>query len=628
MSQENLRVLNPLKSSRLYEFGPFRLDPDSRLLTRDDTVVLLNPKAIDTLLALVEDSGRLVERDVLLKKVWPDVIVEEGNLTQNISVLRKALGESSDQPYIQTIPKRGYRFVAPVRLSEHIEAVPTAAEVEDLARRSPRRWLWIAVCVAGVLIVCVSLWLASRSRPATRWGPAPSIAVLPFKNLSSDREQEYFADGMTDALIAGLSNIRALKVISRTSVMQYKAGTPPVKEIRDALRVDAIVEGSVLLSAGRVRIMAQLIDAATDRHVWSQSYDGAMGDVLTLQAEVARAIAAEVRGSLSSEERAGFDRARPISPDALDAYLRARHLANNRTEDGMRKGLALYQTAVEKDPKYALAWSGMADCYTNLIVYNVLPPRVAYPKARDAALRALALDETLAEGYSVLGSYKLYYEWNWAEAQSQFMRGVRFNPNDSKGHQRYGLGLMWMGRFPEALAEIRRAEECDPLSPIVQNNEAELFYNSREYGKAIEQCRRILERNAGIFNVRRQLGEAYAQTGRYSEAIAEVERSVALGGGQWSRARLGYVYARSGRRAEALQIIEDLRRSGPPNTVSFDIAVIFAGLGQKDAAFEWLEKAYEERSRGMVFMRVSPVVDSLRDDPRFGILSRRVGLKP
>jgi tetratricopeptide (TPR) repeat protein len=293
----------------------------------------------------------------------------------------------------------------------------------------------------------------------------------------------------------------------------------------------------------------------------------------------------------------------------------------------LRKGLALYESAVEKHPKYALAWSGMADCYVNLITYHFWLPKTGYPKARDAALRALALDETVAEAYSVLGSYKLYYEWNWTEAQTQFLRAVRFNPNDAKAHQRYGLGLMWLGRFSEALAEMRRAQECDPLSSIVQANEAELFYHAHEYDRTIQQCRRILERDTGIFQLRCFLGLAYAAMGRYPEAIAELERSVSLGGGPYSRARLGYVYALAGRRAQAMQIIEDLRRSGTTHPVSFDIAVIFAGLGQKDSAFEWLEKAYEERSRGMVFIGVSPMMDSLREDPRFGTLSRRVGLK-
>jgi TolB-like protein/DNA-binding winged helix-turn-helix (wHTH) protein/Tfp pilus assembly protein PilF len=625
MSQENLSVPNTLKSRRLYEFGPFRLDPDSRLLMRDDRVVSLSPKAVETLLALVEDSGRLVEKEALLKKVWPDVIVEEGNLTQNISVLRKALGEGGDRQYIQTIPKRGYRFVAPVRYSGPIEAVATTAAETDVAtRRSSRRWVLIALFATTALIA--ALWFSNKSGSRAHSVRAPSIAVLPFKNLSSDREHEYFADGMTDALIGGLANVRAVRVISRTSVMQYKDRTAAVKEIRNALKVDFIVEGSVLLSSSRVRITAQLIDAAADRHLWSQSYEGAVVDVLTLQAEAARAIAGEIRGTLSAEERARLDQARPVQPDALDAYLRARYFANMRTEEALRKGMALYQIAIDKDPNYALAWSGMGECYTLLLAYHFLPPRIGYPKARDAALRALALDEKVAEAHSVLGGYKLYYEWNWPEAQAQFVQALRSNLNDATAHQRYALGLMWMGRFSEALGEVKRAQECDPLSVVMQTNEAEILYYARHYDRAIELCRRIVERGTGTAHMRRILGEVYAVVGKYPESIAELEQSVSLGGGPYSRARLGHAYALSGRRTEAVQIIEELKHSGPTYPVSYDIALILAGLGKKDSAFEWLERAYEERSRGMVFMRSSPAMDSLRDDPRFRALTRRVGL--
>ncbi len=456
-----------------------------------------------------------------------------------------------------------------------------------------------------------------------------SIAVLPLENLSGDPEQDYFADGMTEELITTLSKISALRVISRTSVMTYKGARKALPQIARELKVDAVIEGSVLRSGNRVRITAQLIRAATDQHLWAESYEQDLRDVLALQSDVAQDIAAQVRVKLTGQEKLRVASTRPLNSEAHELYLKGRFWWNKRTRESTEKGVAYFLQATEKDPTYAPAYAGLADAYLNLKDYGILPGREIYPKAIAAAKKAVELDDTLAEAHAALGIVKQELEWDWAGAEREFRRAIELNPGYARAHNLYALYQMAQGRPEQALAEIERARELDPLSPIISNNVASILHFSGHDDQAIEQGRKALELDPAMPALHWPLGLAYEQKGMFAEAEAGFKKAVGLEKNPIYLAALGHVYAREGRRGEARLILKQLGELSKVRFVSpYELAVVYTGLGEKDRALDLLRQACEEHSGRLYLLGVDPRFDPLRADPRFGELLRRVGVRP
>ena len=454
-----------------------------------------------------------------------------------------------------------------------------------------------------------------------------SIAVLPLENLSRDPEQEYFADGMTEALITNLAQIQALRVVSRTSAMRFKGVRKPLPEIARELGVAAIVEGTVARSGDRVRITAQLIEASSDRHLWARSYERDLSDALALQAEVARAIAEEVQVHLSPVEAARLSKERRIDPEALEAYLRGRHHWNRRTEPAIRKGIEYFQEAIERDPVYAQAYAGLASAYDSMGNYNYLPPGDAYTRSLAALRRALEIDDTLAEAHTAHAGLLFSWNWDWAAAEAAFQKALSLNPNYEGAHLWYADMLSALRRDDEALVSIRRAYEIDPLSLPVNMTLGSTHFYARRYEEAIAQQLRTIELDPSFAPVYRNLGGSYEQMGRFREATAAFEKAAALSPDLTAKALEAHLYAVSGHESDARKLLVEIEAEGKNKYLPrFSVAAIYAGLGERDAAFENLEHALEARDRGMVWIKASPRMDPLRPDPRFSDLLRRMRL--
>ncbi len=625
------------QKQHFYEFGPFRLDPQKRRLLRDSELLRLTPKAFDLLLVLVEESGRTVEKDELLERVWPGTVVEENNLNQNITALRKSLGDSrQESQYIATIPGVGYRFVADVRKVDSEPVLPLRRKEakEDKEERSSFAPLREKLFRYALLVFAPLILAALVYAFYTREKPAPlgisSIMVLPLENLSGDPEQEYFADGMTDALIGDLAKIGSLHVISRTSSMHYKGTKKPMSEIARELNVDAVVEGTVQRSGERVVIRAQLIHAPTDRHLWVNTYERGMRDILDLQSEIAQAIAREVQIKMTPAEQARLTSRQPIRPKAFDDYLQGRFLYwNKRTEENLHKSIEHFQRAIKEDPGYAAAYVGLADCYNSLgtVQVSALPPMEGRRRAEEAAVKALELDPALAEAHSSLGQVK-HYNWNWAGAEQDFKRAIELNPNYANAHNSYASYLMCRGRVDESIAASNRARELDPFSLSVSVQRGFLLENARRYNEAIEQLRAVIAMDPNHYQAYWVLGHTYAANRQFNEAIAAAEKAVQLSErNSGALGILGLAYGLAGRKAEANKVLHELLKLNESRYVTPAALVnVYIGLGDKDEAFVWLEKAYQERSNFLGYLKVFPIVDPLRSDPRFADLIRRVGL--
>ena len=499
-------------------------------------------------------------------------------------------------------------------------------------RRAPRWMMALALVAVPGLLVYAFFTNVGGLRHRLLGAPTPqidSIAVLPLDNLSGDPEEEYFVDGMTEELIAQLAQISALKVISRTSVMQYKKARKPLPEIARELDVDAVVEGSVRRAGNRVRITAQLVHAPTDRHLWAKSYERDLSDVLTLQSEVAREIANEINVALTPQEQARLSATRAVNPRAHELYLKGRFFWNKRTPDDLKKSLEYFQQATTEDPNYALGYAGVADAYSLLgyVGYAVLPPREAFPKAKAAALKALELDPALAEAHVALAFAKWNYDWDWAGAEEGFRRAIALNPNYATARQFYGIYLVSLGRIEEGLAELKRAQELDPLSLIIRGNFAWGYIFGRRPDDALEQLRPTLEMDPSYPPTHYFMGLAYLRKGMHRQALASFKRNVELirGGNLASDANVAYAHAVVGEKAEARRRLEALKRTSEQRYVPPEwIAVVHAGLDERDQAFALLERAYQERSGLLPLLKVHPLFDKLRDDPRFADLVRRM----
>ena len=540
------------------------------------------------------------------------------------SIVEKALAKKIDDRYQQV-----EEILASLRsLKKASESgVLTKRPAQIPLYKQKRFYTYFGIGAILVLLIGIGLYF----RPSGEHGKMlNSIAVLPLENLSGDPGQEYFADGMTEALITDLAQISALKVISRTSVMQYKGTKKLLPEIAKELNVEVVVEGSVQRFGDRVKITAQLIEATTDRHLWAKSYERDLRDVLTLQSDVAQAVAKEIQVKLTPQEQARLVNARPIDPGAHEAYLRGRFYWNKFTAEGFKKSIDYFQQALEKDPAYALAYAGLADAYNILAVASHLPPKEVMPKAKAAAIKALELDETLAEAHVSLGIFKLFYEWDWVGAEREFKRAIELNSNNPDAHHFYGHYLEAIGRMDEATAVTKRALELDPLSLIINAELGFAYYWSRQYNEAIAQYRKTLEMDPTFVFASWAIGQVYEQKGMYEAAIAELNKARPLSG-DWSFivAELGCAYARSGQKTKAEQVLDDLKARAMREFIDPGlIALIYIDLGETDQAFAWLEKVYEERSSWIVWLQVEPKFDRLRSDPRFATLLKKVGLAP
>ncbi len=455
-----------------------------------------------------------------------------------------------------------------------------------------------------------------------------SLAVLPLEDLSGDPAHDYFADGMTEALITDLAKIKALRVISRTSAMQYKGVRKPVPQIARELNVDAVIEGSVLRSGDRVRITAQLIDAASDQHLWAESYERDFRDILSLQSEIARQIANEVKVTLSPQERARLGRARQVNPETHELYLKGRYHWNKRSEEGGKKALSYFQQAIESDPTYAQGYAGLADSYNILGYYNAISPEDAYPKGKAAALKALALDDSLAEPHAALGVIKRDFEWDWTGAEKEFRRAVELNPGYADAYHWRATLFGMLGRREESLREKARALAIDPLSLIMKTDLARMFYYTRDYDRSLEQYRAALDMDPNFSPTHFGLAHVYQQKGLFEEAISELQTGTRLSGDStYALAKLGHGYAVAGKIDEARAVLTQLSELSKEKYVSpYDMAIVHVGLKENDQAFAWLEKAFEHRSLWLGYLKVEPQLDPLRTDPRFQELVRRVGL--
>jgi TolB-like protein/DNA-binding winged helix-turn-helix (wHTH) protein/Flp pilus assembly protein TadD len=629
-------------------FGTYEVSLQSGEVRKAGLRIRVQQQPMKLLETLLEHPGEVVTREELRSRVWPNESFGDFDQALNIAIgkLRNALGDSAENPrFIETLPKRGYRFIAdvsvldadtrPKRLESVAGDLPATEPGNTLQGAGlavvPKRRLWLTgrVIVALTIVLSLSIlsaWLfRSRGRPLTG---IRSLAVLPLENLSGDASQNYFADGMTDELITDLAQISALRVISRTSVMVYKGARKPLPQIARELNVDAVVEGTVLRSGDQVRITAQLIEASTDKHLWSQSYAGELRDTLALQNRVASAIADQIRINLTPQEQAALKNVKIVNPEAYESYLKGRYFWNKRTADGLKAALAYFKQAIEEDPKYAKAYSGLADTYALLgdWQYAVMPPKVAFPEAKAAAIHALELDNTLGEAHNSLAFVLDGFDWDLDAGGKEFQRAIELNPGYATAHHWYAWHLSLLGRFDEAIVEMRKAENLDPLSLIINADLAELLGLAHSYDESIRQSRKTIEMDPNFALAHNQLAQAYLQKHMTAEAVAELQKAVKLSGDSPTcMANLARAYVASGKRGEAVKLLDDLKkRSSSGYSNAPEIAMIYASLGDTDQAMSWLEKGFEERFNPGVLLR--PGFDPLHSDPRFQNLLRRIGL--
>jgi TolB-like protein/DNA-binding winged helix-turn-helix (wHTH) protein/Tfp pilus assembly protein PilF len=624
-------------SLRLYEFGPFRLDPAERKLTRGDEIVVLTPKAFDTLLLLVRNSGHLLEKDELITMLWPDSFVEEGSLSNNIFLLRKALGENP--AYIETVPRRGYRFVGAVR--QFPRAAPTHLEqplevgapgISSFPSKAQR--LWRSRVALGVVVVLLAA-LASAGwfyRRAGRGGETiDSLAVLPFVNSSGDPNTEYLRDGLTESLINSLSQLPDLKVMSRDSTLRYKGKEAEPRMVGRELGVRAIFKGRVTQRGDTLHISAELINVRDSSHIWGQQYDRKLADMVALREEITREMASALRVRLTGAEEKRLTKNYTTNPEAYQNYLKGRYWLNKRTGEGFNKGVEYFQQAIAIDPTYALAYSGLSDAYCLLADFGLVPEKEGYLRAKDAALKALELDDTLAEAHSALALIKSSYDWDWSGADREVRRAIELNPSDVDAHRLHAEVLWQTGRLDEAISETKRTLELDPLSLANNLTLGVEFFLARQYDQAIEQEGKVLELDPNFVLAYYFRGVSYLKKSMYKEGMSEFEKGIAISPGNIvALTGLGYGYGVTGKRAEAQKVLDKLNELSKQKHVSaVFMAKIYAGLQDRERAFEWLEKAYEDRSIVSVgFVKTNPMFDPLRSDPRFADLLRRTNLQP
>jgi TolB-like protein/Flp pilus assembly protein TadD len=575
--------------AQVYEFGSFRVDARKRLLARDGALVPVTPKVFDTLLHLVRHSGKAVGKDEMMRAIWPDTVVEENNLNQNISILRSILGDGRNgQRYISTVPGYGYQFVAEVT--------------------SPKE----------------------RSSPLTP-GDDPSIAILPFANLSADSSNQYFCDGLAEELINALAKLEQIRVVARTSAFSFKGKETDVREIGRKLKVSTVLEGSVRKSGNRLRITAQLINAANGYHLWSERYDTEMQEVFDVQDEITLAIVAALKLKLLGKEKSAILKHPTENPEAYLLYLKGQYYRWKTEPEEFRKCRDYFDRAVKADPSFALGYFGLNSFYGYGSAFGVLSPDEGWPKAHAALTKALELDGTLPEAHLSLAAYLLVHDRNWAGAEKEIKRVVALNPKLAEIHHLYSFYFLTLGQFDHAITEGRRALEFDPLSLIYGRSLGMSLYFARRYDEAVAQYHETLELDQNSVSVHELLGDAYERQERHREAIAEWQKTAALTGDDELAASLGRACAKgdlasavSERARRGMERASERARMGG-YVPAIGQARCWMGVGDSEQAFFWLEKACSERNAFALLLNSDPFYDSLRSDKRFVHLRELIG---
>jgi TolB-like protein/DNA-binding winged helix-turn-helix (wHTH) protein len=626
------------RRARVLRFDDFELDISAGQLRKRGLRLRLQGQPLQVLAVLLNRAGDVVTHEEIRSQIWSaDTFVDfDHSLHNAIARLRETLGDSAETPrYIETLPRHGYRFIAPVESEEAPDPSPSAQsapprEVHVASARSTPRAL-LAASILAFLVIALAVWLArTGTHPMSAAPRINSIAVLPLDNLSGDPSEEFFADGMTDQLITDLAKVESLRVISRTSVMQYKGTKKPLPEIARELNVDAVVEGSVIRSGERVRVTAQLLQASTDQHLWAETYDRDRGDVLKLQGEVADSIAQQVRARLTPQQQAQLRSPHAVNPAAYDAYLKGRlYFTNEFTNpDSLKKAQQDFEESIQKDPNFALAYAGLADTYVYLVFSGVLQKDPAYRSAKQALAKALQLDDSIGEAHDTLGVLSWRFDWDWDAAEREFNRAIALAPSYSCAHEDRAIFLAFAGQRGEALAEIAKINQLDyGLSSAMA--ESVTYYELKDYPELIEASKRGLLLDPEDAFLHYLLGVGYEASGTLPEAIPEYQKVMKMWDGPNAAVALAHAYSAAGRKAEAHKILRDLQRKSEGTSVPpYTMATIYAGLGENDKAFEFLEKACSEKSLDItLFLQTDFALDSLRSDPRFQNLLRRIGLK-
>jgi DNA-binding winged helix-turn-helix (wHTH) protein/TolB-like protein/tetratricopeptide (TPR) repeat protein len=632
----------------LYRFGPFHVDPVKRQLLKEGEVIPVPSKAFDMLIVLLENSGQVVERSDLMQKLWPDTFVEEINLNVHISSLRKALGENpSDHRYIVTVPRRGYSFVAQLSTIEngnaHLAETPgDSFEVagssliteEDISTEfasdqirkpfwSRRTIIYSSFLLALIVLAIIYVWVSLILKDSVA-SPAPTtIAVLPFKQLSSD--EEYIGVGIADALITKLSNIKSLTVRPTSAVLRYNTEESDSLRAGRELRVDMVMEGKIQREGQRIRVTVQMLRVHDGESMWAEPFDESFTNIFSVQDSISRRVAEVVSAKLNAEEKQLLAKRYTENTEAYRAYIKGRYFWNKRSEEGLKKATEYFNEAIELDPAYALAYSGLADSYVLSSIFGSVSFKDSLPKAKAAAIKALEIDDSLAEAHTSLAYVKTRYEWDWAGAETEFNRALDLNPNYATAHHWYGEYLMLTGRTDEAVAEMERALEIDPLSVIISSDLGWILYYNRSYDRAIQQCKKTLEIDPDFIVARLALALSYGQKGMYEESLAEFKYKEME---SWYWSRRAHILAVSGKKNQAQHILEKyLKTIRHDPQICYTVAGVYAGLKDKEQTMLWLEKAYQVRHELLIYLKADPRFDPLRTDPRFHGLLRRIGLE-
>src|SRR5882724_936025 len=587
-----------------YEFGPFRVNAPERLLLREGRPIPLAPKVFDTLLALLENPGRLLPKDELISRLWPDTFVEEATLARNISDLRKALGESAGEArYIETVPKTGYRFIALITQSG-------GQETTFIVQRHTR----------SRVVVEEDVNHSSAIR---------SIAVLPFKALAAGDAEDYLGLGVADALITRLSKIRRLSVRPTSAIVRYSGLNPDPLAVGSELDVESVLEGNIQRANDRIRVTVQLVNVDDGASLWAEKFDERFTDIFGVEDSISEQVAAALMLRLTVEERRLLNKRYTSSPTAYRLYLKGRYFWLKRTEEGMKKGIQYFNEAIEEDPAYAAAYDGLSDSYTLLAIRGIMPPKEGFLKAKASARKALEIDDTLGEAHASLAHVRLH-DWEWSGLEDVFKRAIEMNPTHAIAYHWYAEYLGAMKRFDEAITMVKRALQLEPLSPIISLTLAGAYNQARRHDEAIEELQKGLELDPNHSSLRNELAETYVQKGMYDEAIDEMQKAVSLSGRSTERlAGLGHCYAAAGKKAAALEILDELSRLSKERYVSpYCVAIVYASLDEKEKAFAYLEEAYEERNPNLIELNTESAFDRLRRDRRYGELVRRIGLVP
>jgi TolB-like protein/DNA-binding winged helix-turn-helix (wHTH) protein/Flp pilus assembly protein TadD len=623
-------------TARVLRFGIFELDTQSGELRRHGLKIRLPDQSFQILQLLLDRSGEVVTREELRQRLWTsDTFVDfDVGVNSAIRKLREALDDSAESPrFVETLPRRGYRFIASVQsaTTEQIPESVTGATATASARARPR-WiaggLVLAVTIATLVLIYERRWW-ERVRAGSAAAPIRSLAVLPFENLTGDPAQDYFVDGMTDALTTDLAQAGGFDVISRTSAMQYKDAKKPLTAIGRELKVDAVVEGAIIRTGQHVRITAQLIHAATDRHVWAQSFESELSDVLALQQQIARAIAAAIQGRLAPPSAVRSERRLAVDPQAYESYLKGLAVGGRQNYDGYRQAVAYFGDAVARQPEFALAYAAMAQAQLQFLYGGPLSPRETIPKAEAAARKALQLDDTLAQAHRSLGAILHNFYWRWEDGDKEFARARELNASATESQPAAAAALIRSGRFEEAIAKAERARQLDPHAFNTYMNLAVAYRAAGQYDRAIAEIRRALEIIPGQSRAHFQLGVTSLFMGRVNDAIGELETAdkSSLGGNARFRAYLGYAYAAAGRPIDARRILKELQlRARQQYVSSFGLALVHDALGEKEPALAALEHAYQDRAVEFAQMAQYPPFKTIATDPRFQKTMRLIGL--